>query len=91
MTTAAHDVDGNVTAVVRILMAYSRERQADVCAATSIPLRTFIRRMKDGVGGWAASEIAALASHYDVPVSAFYDGPDALLRTSRFFREAVAA
>lgn len=89
MTTASHDIDGSVTAVVRILMAYTRERQSDVCEATGIPKRTFIRRM-GGDGGWSASEVAALANHFDVPVTAFYDGPDHLLRTWRFFRPIAA-
>lgn len=89
MTATAHDLDGGMTAVVRILMAYTKEKQAEVCLATGIPRRTFIRRMGDG-GGWSAAEIAALAKHFDVPVTAFYDGPEALLSKSRFFRTLAA-
>lgn len=69
--------DEQVTDVVRILLAYKRQKQDDVITSTGIPKRTLIRRMN--AGGWSAAEVADLAQHFQVPVSVFYEGPDSLL------------
>lgn len=70
--------DQNVTDVVRILLAYRHEQQTHLVLGTGIPKRTLIRRMNGG-GGWSAAEVALLARHFDVPVTTFYAGPDALM------------
>lgn len=82
MTTPAlaQDVDHAVAEVVRILLTYRRETQARLGLALGLGKATMSMRMS-GARGWTASEVAALARHFDVPVSVFYDGPDALLRT----------
>lgn len=94
MTITAGTADANISAVLRILMAYKHETQQQLVGATGIPQRTLIRRMKNGATGWSAGEVAALADHYEVPVSVFYGGPDELMqgaRTSRNFRSDFIA
>lgn len=80
ITAAEHEVDLAVSRVVKMLLAYRGETQAALAQATGLGRKTVIRRMS-GERGWSAAELATLSKHFEVPVSVFYDGPDALLRT----------
>ncbi len=70
--------DDRITSVVRILLTYRQQTQADLVAGTGIQKRTLVRRLS-GERSWTAGDVAALAEHFRVPVTVFYDGPDALL------------
>lgn len=80
---APDETDANVSAVVKILLAYKHMRQSDLSAGAGIPKRTVIRRMGISGGGWTAGEIAALSRMFGVPAQVFYDGPDALMAGAR--------
>lgn len=71
-------VDRSVTRVVEILREYKDESWNELFLATGIRKHTMTRRREQG--GWTASEVARLAKHFNKPVSALYDGPDALFR-----------
>jgi hypothetical protein len=90
MTVMDGAVDDKVAGVVRVMSAYKNVTQNELCAATGIPVRTFIRRMKHG-GGWTAAELSAMATYFEIPVAWFYEGPDFLITKSRFFRHTPAA
>jgi hypothetical protein len=69
--------------VVDLLLTYRRENRLVLAALLGVSPKTLGRRL-NGVLGWTADEIAVMAQHFDVPVSVFYDGPEALLAgTSR--------
>jgi hypothetical protein len=69
--------------VVDLLLTYRRENRLVLAALLGVSPKTLGRRL-NGVLGWTADEIAVMAEHFDVPVSVFYDGPEALLAgTSR--------
>lgn len=74
----ADEVNLAVSRVVKVLLAHRGQTQAQLSAATGFRRSTLIRRMH-GERDWTAPEVAILAKHFEVPVSVFYDGPDALL------------
>jgi hypothetical protein len=71
-------VDQAAGKVVRLLALHRDETVEDAATAANIGRDTMYRRLR-GQGGWKASELAALAAHFGVPITVFYDGPDALL------------
>jgi hypothetical protein len=80
--TPAAEVEHNISAVVKQLMAYRNETNADLAALLHYDVQT-IGRKRRNERTWQAWEVQALADHYDVEVSDFYAGVDALFRLSR--------
>lgn len=74
----AVDVDRNISRVLKLLMTYREQSLNELLLAVGMNKSTMIRRRAQG--GWSAEEVGRLAVHFDVPVSAFYEGADALFR-----------
>jgi transcriptional regulator with XRE-family HTH domain len=75
-------LDDTVSRVVDMLRTWHRLTKAELAEATGIPLRTLSRRLNGG-GHWEWQEVNTLAAHFDVPVSVFKDGPEALIKGAR--------
>ena len=84
MTSALATVDSNVRAVVSALLAARDLSRDDVCRGTGIEPGTLKRRMSRTPGPgrtWTAGEVMALAEFFGLPVTALYNGPDAMFAT----------
>jgi hypothetical protein len=79
MTTAPADapdvaVDEVISTVVRMLLARDRDTIEQLAATTGISRDVLFRRLRrGGNNSWKASEVAALASHFEVPVADLYE------------------
>ncbi len=71
-------VNERIGRAVDMLMTYRQEKRMIVAALLGVSPKTLGRRLS-GQLDWTAEEVSLLAEHFDVPVSAFYAGPDALL------------
>lgn len=60
------------------MLLWRRETRVQLALLLGISLRTLGRRIA-GELRWEAGELQRMADHFGVPVSRFYDGPDALL------------
>lgn len=77
----AVDVDRNISRVLKLLIAYREQPLNELLMAVGMNKSTMLRRRAHG--GWSAEEVGRLAAHFDVPISAFYEGADALFRLSQ--------
>lgn len=68
--------------VVDLLLTYRRENRLVLAALLGVSPKTLSRRI-GGALGWSADEVALMAEHFDVPVSVFYEGPDAFIARAR--------
>ena len=68
------DVNTQVSATVRSLLAYRQTSPEVVMHAVGMSRATWQRRLK-GQRDWTAAEVSALASFFGVPVQLLYAGP----------------
>lgn len=61
-----------------MLRTWHRLTKAEMAEATGIPLRTLSRRLNGG-GHWEWQEVAAMSAYFNVPMSVFHEGPEALM------------
>lgn len=76
--------------VVTVIAAAQGHSQRDIARITGLDAATISRRIHKGVGSWTAEDLEALATHYDVPVSAFMRKPEDVwgLVTARYLSAA---
>lgn len=74
--------DDKIGRVVDLLLTYRRENRLVLAALLGVSPKTLSRRISGSLG-WTAEEVALMAEHFDVPVSAFYAGPDAMIARVR--------
>ncbi len=72
------NVNERIGRALDVLMTYRREKRLVVAALLGVSPKTLGRRLSGQID-WTAGEVSLLAEHFDVPVSVFYAGPDALL------------
>ena len=78
MTTSTVDIA--ISEVTRQAMLWRKESREQLSAMLGLSLRSVARRLVGDIA-WEAREIAIMAEHYGLPISAFYEGPDALFQT----------
>jgi transcriptional regulator with XRE-family HTH domain len=79
---AQPDVDKNIRTVTNMLLAAQDQPKATAQAELAVRLgwsRSVAYSRLGGQTSFTAAEVAALAEHFDVPVSAFFGGPGELL------------
>lgn len=69
----ANTLNEQIAGTVRHLAAESGVPLARLIEATSIPERTFRRRLQ-GNSAWTTDELLVIAEHFDVPVSTLIRG-----------------
>lgn len=75
---ARPEVDRNIRTVVKMLLAATDQKQADLPGLLGWSKSVTYSRMSGG-SRFYAWEVEALAELFDVPVSVFHAGPDAMV------------
>jgi hypothetical protein len=70
--------DEKISAVVDIMLAARRQSTEDLARLLGTSRKSVLRRL-NGIIGWHAAEVACMATHWNIPVQRFYDGPEAML------------
>lgn len=63
--------------VAEHVLLWRKENRVQLALLLGLSVKTINRRIS-GERPWEASEIKTMAEHFGIPVSAFYEGPDAL-------------
>jgi BetR domain len=83
MSPTTTNFDENCGAVVRTLLTALRLDHTALPPVLGIQMHT-VHRALNGERHWRMDELDALAHFFDVPVSVFFDTPEALLRNRCF-------
>lgn len=76
--TAKYDSNMAISKVVKHLLLNADEPRTRLAEVLGCHPKTIGRRLS-GLHEWTAWELSLLAAHFDVPVSLFYEGPDAFM------------
>lgn len=77
MTVNASDVDTSISGVAEQAILWRKETREQLAKVLGVSTKTLGRRIV-GDKPWTAREIALMAEHFGLPISTFYQGPDAL-------------